>query len=176
MNHLLQRLEGGDRRSIVNSDQVVEDVLNDPSLFSLLFPGMFSDDPLIRMRSADAVEKITERHPEYLQPYKETLIEEVAKIDQQEVRWHVAQMLPRLELDHEERTAAINILLDYLRDESRIVKTFSLQALADFAEGDVSLRDRVTPLLEDAVETGSPAVRSRAQRLLKRFQKRSQAS
>ena len=172
MNHLLRKLEGDDRRSIGNSDQVVEEVLNDPSLFDLLFPGMLSGDPLIRMRSADAVEKITERHPEHLQPYKETLIEEVAKIDQQEVRWHVAQMLPRLDLDKEELTSAIQILLDYLHDESRIVKTFSLQALADFAEGDAGLRDQVITLLEDAIRTGSPAVRSRAQKLLKRSQSR----
>lgn len=172
MNHLLQRLEGGDRRSIGNSDQVVEEVLNDPSLFDLLFPGMLSDDLLVRMRSADAVEKITARRPEYLQPYKETLIKQVAKSDQQEVRWHVAQMLPRLDLEQEERAAATGILLDYLHDESRIVKTFSLQALADFAEGDAGLRDQVITLLEDAIRTGSPAVRSRAQKLLKRSQSR----
>ncbi len=143
MNHLLKKLEGGDRRSIGSSDQVVEDVLSDPSLFEPLFYGMLSDDPVVRMRSADAVEKITAQYPEYLRSYKEKLIKHVARIDQQEVRWHVAQMLPRLDLDREERATAVKILLGYLDDESKIVKTFSLQALADFAERNASLRDKV---------------------------------
>ena len=174
MNHLLKKLEGGDRCSLGNSDQVVEEVLIDPSLFEPLFYGMLSDGPVVRMRSADAIEKITAQHPEHLQPYKEKLIKQVARIDQQEVRWHVAQMLPRLDLDREERATAVKILLGYLDDESKIVKTFSLQALADFAERNASLRDQVIELLEESTRTGSPAVRSRGQKLLKRLNKRSQ--
>jgi len=83
---VLKKLEGGDRRSIGRVNEVVADVLNDPTLFEVVFYGMLSDDPIIRMRSADAVEKITARHPEYLQPYKTKLIQQVAKIDQEEVR------------------------------------------------------------------------------------------
>ena len=114
MNDVLRRLEGGDRRSIGRVSQVVADVLNDPSLFEVVFNGMLRDDPIIRMRSADAVEKITAEHPEYLQPYKEKLIQQVAKVDQQEVRWHVAQMFPRLELSEEEQAGIVEILLDNL--------------------------------------------------------------
>ncbi len=99
----LEKLVGGDRRSIGRVDEVVADVMNNPSLFGIVFDGMLSDDPLLRMRCADAAEKITEKQPGFLQPYKEKLIKEVAKIEQPEVRWHVAQMIPRLEVDQEER-------------------------------------------------------------------------
>jgi len=80
-----------------------------------VFQGMLNDDPLIRMRSADPIEKITVKHPEYFQPYKEILIKQIAKSEQQEVRWHVAQMDPRLELNQEERSAIFEILLDRLK-------------------------------------------------------------
>jgi hypothetical protein len=83
MSDLLEKLEGGDRRSIGRVEEVVAQVLNDPSLFKVVFDGMLSHDPLVRMRSADAVEKITAQHPEYLQPYKKMLIQQVARIDQQ---------------------------------------------------------------------------------------------
>jgi hypothetical protein len=53
---------------------VVAAVGNNPVLFDDLFQGLLTDDPLIRMRAADAVEKITVRHPDYIQPYKELLI------------------------------------------------------------------------------------------------------
>jgi hypothetical protein len=130
---------------------------------------MSSEDPLVRMRSADVVEKITTVHPEYLQPHKEKLIRQIANVEQQEVRWHVAQMLPRLYLDPAERAVVFSILLGYLNDESKIVKTFSMQALADLAEDDATLRPRVVGLLEDLTRTGSPAMKSRGRKLLDRL-------
>jgi hypothetical protein len=166
---VLSKLAGGDRRSIGRSNEVVADVMRDPSLFGIVFDGMLSDDPLIRMRSADAIEKITAKHPEYLQPYQEKLVKQVAKSEQQEVRWHVAQMIPRLDLNQEERIFALKILLDYLDDKSNIVKTFSMQALADLAEKDTNLRVQVIPLLEELTRTGSSAMKSRGRKLLQKL-------
>ncbi|MFQ5812528.1 MAG: hypothetical protein ACE5I2_04980 [Anaerolineae bacterium] len=169
MDNVLKKLTGGDRRSIGRANEVVVDVLNDPTLFEVVFHGMLSDDPIIRMRSADAVEKITASHPEYLQPYKTKLIQQVAKVEQQEVRWHVAQMVPRLELSQEEQAVVVEILLNYLNDKSKIVKTFSMQALADLAEQDANLRSQVIPLLEELTRTGSPAMKSRGRKLLEKL-------
>jgi len=84
---------------------------------------MSSKDPVLRMRCADVVEKVTVQHPEYLVPYKRKLIVEVSKINQQEVRWHVAQLFSRLELTNNERKEVLDILSDYLKDKSKIVKT-----------------------------------------------------
>jgi hypothetical protein len=78
-------------------------------------------------------------------------------------------MLPRLDLDGDEHRAVVGILLGYLEDQSKIVKTFSMQALADLAETDLELRHQVIPLLEDLVETGSPAMRSRGRKLLRKL-------
>ena len=171
MDDVLKKLEGGDRRSIGRVSEVVAEVLNDPSLLEVVVNAMLSDDPIIRMRSADAVEKITAKHPEYLQPYKEKLIQQVAKINQQEVRWHVAQIFPRLELSKEEQAVIVEILLDYLNDKSKIVKTSSMQALADFAERDASLRFKVIKLLEKLTRTSSPAMRSRGRKLLEKLRR-----
>ncbi|NJN94385.1 MAG: hypothetical protein HC875_09970, partial [Anaerolineales bacterium] len=166
---LLQKLSGGDRRSIGHAEEVAAEVLAEPALFPLLFEGMLSDDPLIRMRAADAVEKITAQQPEYLQPYKTQLIEQVARINQQEVRWHVAQLLPRLHLSSAEIAQAVEILLTYLDDPSKIVKTFTMQALADLAEQAASLRPQVISVLTELTQTGSPAMQSRGRKLLRRL-------
>ena len=45
---------------------MVQDILEDPTLFGEIFNGMLSEDPRIRMRSADALEKVSSKHPEYL--------------------------------------------------------------------------------------------------------------
>jgi hypothetical protein len=75
MHPLLRKLDGTDRRSIGRVDEVVADVLAKPRLFGIVFDGMLHNNPVVRMRCADAVEKITCRHPEYLLPYKKKLIE-----------------------------------------------------------------------------------------------------
>jgi hypothetical protein len=168
---ILEKLAGGDRRSIGRSNEVVADVLADPSLFGALFDGMVSDDPLVRMRAADAVEKITASHPEYLVPHKKRLIQKVARIDQQEVRWHVCQLVPRLTLTRAERRAVANILTGYLNDASRIVKTFAMQALADLAHQDAGLRAPIIARLEELTRTGSPAMKSRGRKLLAQLRK-----
>jgi hypothetical protein len=168
---ILQKLKGNDRRSIGRVREVVMEVLNNPSLFNAIFEGMLSDDPVLRMRCADAVEKITSKCPELLQPYKKIFIQKLARIGQQEVRWHVAQMFSRLELNRLERRSVVKILINYLKDESRIVKTFSMQALADIAKVDTSFRSRIIAIIEELTDSGSPAMKSRGLKLLEELKR-----
>jgi HEAT repeat protein len=166
MHPLLQKLSGGDRRSIGRVAEVVAEVHRSPDLFGVLFEGMLAEDALIRMRAADAAEKLSASRPELLAPHRDLLLGSVARCPQQEVRWHVAQMMPRLAWTPEEREFWMEILLDYLEDESKIVKTSAMQALADLACQNPDLLPRVVPLLRDLTAGGSPAMRSRGRRLL----------
>ena len=166
MSHTLLKLAGGDRRSIGRADEVAADVLSDPTLFEVLIRGMWVNDPVIRMRAADAVEKVTRQHPSWLQPYKETLLDQVAAVDQQEVRWHLAQLIPRLALNETERRRAVALLTRWLDDQSKIVQVNAMQALVDLALADQRLRQQAIDLVRQKVETGSAAVRSRGRKLL----------
>src|ERR1700674_2590930 len=110
MNPVLRQLRGGDRRSIRGVPQVVRQVLADPSLFPVVFAGMDDSDPLVRMRSSDAIEKITAQRPEYLLPYRKRLIQMARAAEQQEVRWHMAQLLSRTPLSVSERRRVLEIM------------------------------------------------------------------
>jgi hypothetical protein len=169
MSHLLERLQGGDRRSIGKSTEVVQAILDDPGLFSEVFEGMFSGDPIIRMRSADVIEKVSRKHPEFLQPFKGRLLTDVAHIPQQEVRWHLAQMFSYLTLTPQERDQVVPLLFSWVDsdDRSMIVKVNSLQTLAEFAQHDARLRNTVVDKLQEVMEHGSPAMKARSKKLLK---------
>ncbi len=172
MSDILQKLKGWDLRSIGKADEVVQDILNKPTLFIKVFKGITDNDPLIRMRSADVIEKVSARHPDYLQPFKEKMINEVSKIEQQEVRWHLAQMFSYIKLNKKERDAVIKILLFYIEnDKSKIVNTFSIQTLADFAERDISIRPQVIKIIEKIMMKGSPAMVSRGRKLLHKLKR-----
>ena len=98
---VVEQLAGGDLRSLGNARTVERAVFADPSLFNEVFAAMSSADPRVRMRAADVVEKVTRTAPERLQPFKKQLLHQIARIPQQEVRWHAAQLFPRLELTPE---------------------------------------------------------------------------
>lgn len=72
--------------------------------------GLTANDALIRMRAADAAEKVTASRPAWLAPYKGHLLNEVAKINQQKVRWHAAIMFTRLKLTKNEQARVASLL------------------------------------------------------------------
>lgn len=173
MHAILKKLSGGDRRSIGRSNEITADVLARPAhaarLLKVLIGALTSPDEVLRMRSADAVEKITMRRPELLQPFKKNLLSLAGTITQKEVRWHLALLIPRLKLTPTERAAAVEILFDYLRDKSSIVKTFAMQSLADLASTDQKLKSQIRPLFEELTQIGTPAMRARGRKILRRL-------
>jgi hypothetical protein len=163
---ILSLLEGEDRRTIGRSNQVAAIVSKDPKLFSELVAGLWSGDPLIRMRAADAAEKVTRKNPELLQPYKKELLGLMTDAREQELRWHLAVMIPRLRLNAKERQLATSLLNGYLEDRSSIVRTFALQGLAELAHHDPDIRPGVLEILREATRTGTPAMKARSRKLL----------
>ena len=170
-NNVLRLLEGGDRRTIGRADQVAAIVAKSLRLFPKLIAGLWSADPLIRMRAADAAEKVTRKHPELLTPFKKELLGLMTEATEQEMRWHLAVMVPRLPLNATERELAISALSGYLEDRSSIVKTFALQGLADLARGDPAIQPTVVEILRDATRNGTPAMKARSRKLLLRLER-----
>lgn len=173
MHPILRKLDGGDRRSIGRSNEVVSEVLADRRLFGVVFSGLLADSPLVRMRSADAIEKITAHHPELLRPYKTQLIARVARIQQKEVRWHVAQMLSRIRWNPAEQRQVLELILEYLSDSSSIVKAFAMQALADLTRQTPKLRPTALAHLQRLTAEGTPAMKARGRKLLAEMEQQS---
>ena len=156
MNKIQSLLKIGDLRTTGKSEEVVNMVLANPQLFDDVVNAILTDDPGIRMRASDAAEKITLIHSEWLHPYKKLFLDKISKINQQEVRWHTAQMMPRLKLTKAERKRVFDLLLTYLEDKSRIVKTSTMQALADIAIQDNAYLNQVQRLLSGLIQESNP--------------------
>lgn len=164
--NILDLLKDGDRRSIGRSGQVATMVSKNLQLFPKLIVGLWSKDPLVRMRAADAAEKITRKNPELLTPYRKELLGLLGETVEQELRWHLSVMVPRLSLNPNERKRAISLLNSYMQDRSSIVKAFALQGLADLARDDASIRSTVIEILREATRSGTPAMKARSRKLL----------
>lgn len=171
MNRLVRKLAEGDMRSKGRSEQIVKEVLKKPTLFPDLIDALDNAHPGVRMRALDAIEKITRRQPELLQPFKQKILGLLTGSNQQEVRWHLAQIVPRLSLTAKERERSFVTLEAYLNDKSSIVRTFAMQAMADLAESDPAYRPRAVRVMKTALKSGTPAMQSRARKLLAQINK-----
>ena len=163
-------LSGGDRRSIGHVSDVVDFVLDHPEQLAVLIDGMTDEDEVIGMRCADATEKISAIRPKWFASFRARLIHIAQDSAQQEVRWHMAQIIPRIGLAASDREAAVALLFVYLEDKSRIVTVSSLSALVALAQYDASLTRKLTPRVKNFAINGSPAERSRAKRLLAKME------
>lgn len=172
MKTLLQKLRGGDLRSIGRANEVARSVGENRQLFDEVFLGIFDEDPIVRSRSADAIEKASKRLPHFLQSHKKTIIARLQEFHQQEVRWHIALMLGSMKLTQKEVGIVIDVLLLWLHeDKSKIVKVNCLQALADIAQRNSWFANEVVKIIEEQMPKGSPAVKARGRKLLKQLQK-----
>jgi hypothetical protein len=170
-NALLSKLTGGDRRSIGQANKVAALVLRRHTLFPELMQGLWSSDPLIRMRAADAAEKVTLRRPDLLKPFKAKLLHLLDEATQQELRWHLAQMVPRLALSTKDRVRATTALMRHLEDKSSIVKTSAMQAIADLASSHDELIPQLKQLLTTLTESGTPAMKARGRKLFAQLER-----
>ena len=171
MTNILDRLRGGDRRSTGNADAVAEEIAASPELFNAVFNGLYHDDPVLRMRAADALEKASQKRPELLAGYASQVISILKSADQQEVCWHMAQISPRLDLTRSEEKQVVEALKKLLSHKSKIVRVSAMDAMTCFAERDETIADEVKEIIKEQMKSGIPSILSRGRKLLQRLER-----
>jgi hypothetical protein len=170
---ILRSLAQGDMGTTGASDAVALALADNPKLFDAVFRAVASGERGLAMRSADAVEKASRKNNSLLGPHKAKLLELAETSTQQEVRWHVAQMLERIDLSPTEQSRAFEDLERmHTKSDSRIVKTSTLQALVRIAAGDRKLEGKVVGLLDHAAASAIPSLRARVRKLSKELRER----
>ncbi len=159
---------GGRSNSLGRVDEVIGLVLGDRSRLDELYGCLFDEDPWVRMRAADALEKVCRRHPDWLAPYVDRFPAELASSSQPSILWHLAQMYRQLPLTPDQKAFAVGWLGRLLSspDADWIVAANAMQTMAQFADdGSVDEHELVALL---GVQQGhrSASVVRRAGRLL----------
>jgi len=172
MTDILEKLRGGDLRSIGQANEVAQEIEKNSALFGAMFSGLYDSDPVVRMRSSDVIEKVTKNKPELLSGYTSQVISILASAEQQEVCWHMAQVAPRLDCTVNEENEIIEALKMYLLHKSKIVIVSAMESLAIFAERNSSILYEVIEIIKVQKENGSPAVQSRGRKLLQRLKRK----
>jgi hypothetical protein len=141
MQDLSDYLKGGDLRSIGRVEDLIG-LIKNATNFDLLFEYLHSEDRLLVICAADAVEKISVEHPEWLAAHKKEILHFLQTAQDQEFKWHLAQIVTRLELAEDELRKVWMVVSNWAKNEkeSKIVRVNSLQALYNLSHKHIHLK------------------------------------
>lgn len=161
-------LLGKDLRRLKNNKKVVEAVTDQKS-FDELFGLIFHHERPLVMRAADAVEKITTKEPDFLRPHKTQLLSVLRSADHKELKWHIAQLVTRIDLDKQECEDVVHILTYWARNknESKIVRVNALQGLFDISQRHPELRETLQETMALMEHEIIPSIQARIRKLRK---------
>lgn len=170
MNKFEKLLSGGDLRSIGKSNRVSVAIRNQQD-FDELFYLLIDSDRLLRMRAADAVEKITITHPEYLKSHKKELFSFFQTHQNIEFQWHLALLITRLDLSAGETNLVWRHLSKWAMDEkqSKIVRVNAIQSLFDISSHTPSYKNQFSKLANELDRQNVPSISARLRKLMKLF-------
>ena len=123
-------------------------------------------DKAVVERAARTLKKIAERNGAALYAWRKELLQEAFRAVDVRVQWNLTIVLGKLPLKGADKALAVELMFERLWDKSGLNRTMAMQALMDLSEGDAALRERVIPIVVEALEGGTPAMRARARKLI----------
>ena len=163
-------LKGDDLRSLGKSSEIISNIKTQKD-FDKLFEYLYHDDRAVVMKSADVIEKITLTRVDYLNKHKTEIIELINKSKNKEFKWHLAQLLGRLNYSKNELLIAWEILKKMALDikESKIVRVNSIQSLYDLSKIDNKFTHDFKEIISIIKEENVPSINARIRKLNSKY-------
>ncbi|MEM7128082.1 MAG: hypothetical protein AAF702_17235 [Chloroflexota bacterium] len=167
-----QMLSGGHPNSLGRTIEAVDTVLADPSRLDDLYQCYFSEDEVVRLRTSNALKRISKEHSDWLIPYIDKFLTEISEIEQASTQWTLANLFETLAKDMSETqlASAKTILKRNLTTwEDWIVLNNTMQTLGEWAKNDGELKAWLLPYLEERQQDARKSVANRAKKLQARL-------
>lgn len=163
-------LTGGHPNSLGRTVEVVDLILADQNRLKELIDCYGCDDGVVRLRTSNALKRICREKPEWMLPYVDHLLTEVAQINQASTQWTLAQLF--LELDRwlspeQMQQATVIMQRNLASHKDWIVLNMSMKTLGAWARKDNSLTMWLIPHLKRLKGDGRKSVAKTASEVLK---------
>ena len=164
------KLTGGTRTSVGSAEEVIQKFVKNKAGLSVIYDLFLDEDPVVAMRASYVAMKVAEQKPDSVEPFAKDLLKNLHLYTQQEVRWHIPQLLAHLNLTLAQRRKAYEVLMEWSEtDKSKIVGYYSLQTAANFAETDDKLLQDFIPRLKKANKLGAKSIQNRCKKIAKQL-------
>lgn len=170
MSAVREKLTGGTRTSVGSADEIIQKLLKNSAGLPAIYDLFLDEDPVVAMRASYVAMKVAEQKPESVEPFAKLLLKNLDLYTQQEVRWHVPQLLAHLKLTLAQKRKAYEVLMEWSEtDKSKIVGYYCLQTAANFAESDDKLLHDFIPRLKKLNKTGAKSIQNRCKKIAKQL-------
>ncbi len=153
---------GGKTNSLGRANEVIEIILKDKNRLNELYTCLSNNDPWVRMRAIDAIEKVCRQHPDWLTSYIDRFQTELASSSQPSILWHLAQIYSQVKLSDEQKLNTINWLKNLLstKEIDWIVSANAMKTLVQFTnDGSIPTADTVALLQVQQNHTSNSVVK-----------------
>ncbi len=159
---------GGHANSLGRAGEVLQLVRSNPERTGELFRCIYSEDAWVRMRAIDTFEKLVRENPVLAEPYIDAIFDDLTKINQASIQWHVAELFVELDLTEPQNKKAIKWLKDKIStsDVDWIVSVNTMRALLHFCDKKLVNKDELMFLFKVQIGHKSKAVRKKATKFL----------
>jgi len=165
-NDFMELLAGDDLRSLGKSSKILT-LINNQNSFDELFTYLYNNDRAIVMKTIDLIEKITIEDRKYLQKHKSEILNLSNDAKNIELKWHLAQIIVRLEYTNVELKIVWKILEKWIVDkkESKIVRVNSLQGLYEIVKNNCEYQNNLKKIVKTIKEENISSLNSRIKKL-----------
>jgi hypothetical protein len=163
-----EMLTGGHPNSLGRTIEVVDLVLENPVKLSDLYNCYFSTDEIVRLRTSNAIKRISREKPQWLIPYIDKLISEISTIQQASAQWTLAELFQTLSVFMSEiqHTNALKTLKQNLETATDwIVLNNTMETLGEWAVADSELKAWLLPHLARLSGDSRKSVAGRAKKI-----------
>jgi hypothetical protein len=166
MKDFKEYLKGNDLRSIGNNEKIMK-LIHSQKDFDKLFSYLYNENRNIRMKAIDIIEKVTVEEKNYLKKYKNEFIEFTENNNDIEFKWHLAQLLSRLEYNNKEIKFVWKELKKWALDtkESKIVRVNSLQSLYELKNNTQKFESEFMDIIKHLKTENIPSINSRIKKI-----------
>ena len=170
MGGFKETLSGGTRTSVGEADKVIQQLLKNATKLNEIYGLFLDEDPVVAMRASYVAMKVAEQSPQSVNPFTKDVLKNLDLYVQQEVRWHIPQLLVHMELSKAQRKRAYEVVMSWAEtDKSKIVGYYGFQAAADFAELDEQLLQDFIPRIRKANKSGAKSIQNRCKKIAKQL-------
>lgn len=170
MERLEEMLSGGHPNSLGRTVEVVSIVLADRPRLQELFECYRSNDPVVRLRTSNALKRVEAERREWLTPLIDPLIDEIGDLDQPSAQWTLAQLFLRLGgvMTVDQRRRATDVMKrNLVQYDDWIVLTATIETLARWTCDDPDLTSWLMPHLARLAADRRKSVAGRAKKISK---------
>lgn len=158
--------------SKANCTKVVNWVGTSSERFAELIELFLKDEYRVVQLAAWPVSYVVEAHPEMIRKHLPNLIRSLARTDTHpSVRRNTIRLLQHIEIPEKYQGRVMDLCFQYISDpqEKAAVKAFSLTVLENLAKLYPEIKPELKTIIEERWKTETPAFRSRAKKMLKKF-------